>query len=141
MRALLTLLLFFNAAVHTAEPVVDETFLYDYLAGKYFLIGKSLNGDDTYLGSVVFVSRHDHLTVTRTVNGVSVKGIGHIEYALGADKASVLRVRFSQDGIEYETTYLWRGDLDNYARISGYLYRPGVKTDSPGMEVLFINHD
>ena len=41
---------------------------------------------------------------------------------------------------EYEITYLWRSDLDNYARLSGYLYQPGEKTDSPGMEALFRDH-
>jgi hypothetical protein len=141
MKALLVILLFLSAAVHAAEPAIDEAFLYDYLAGKYILIGKALDGDSTYQGSVEFVSKRDHLDVTRTLNGVTVMGIGRIEYALGADRATVLRVRFKQDGVDYETTYLWRSDLDNYARISGYLYRPGVKTDSPGMEVLFIDHD
>lgn len=89
---------------------------------------------------VVFVSGGDRLDMTRIVNGFSMKGTGRIEYALGADPVPVLWAGFRLDGADYETTCLWRSDLDNYARISGYLYRPGVETDSAGMEVLFIDH-
>jgi hypothetical protein len=52
----------------------------------------------------------------------------------------VLRVRFVRAGQEYEIPYLWRSDLDNYARLSGYLDQPGKQTDSPGMEALFVDH-
>ncbi len=37
--------------------------------------------------------------------------------------------------------YLWRNDLDNYARISGYVYQLGKKILKPGLEALFIDHN
>jgi hypothetical protein len=114
--------------------------LYRYLAGKYIAVGKELNSERTYSGRVVLSYENDHLIVTRDVEGETLRGEGKIEHALGPDDAEVLRVRFSRSGKEYEITYVWRSDLDNHARLSGYVYRPGIQTDSPGMEALFIDH-
>jgi hypothetical protein len=118
----------------------NNEFLYQYLAGHYIVIGKELNSDKTYCGKVVFSFDKDRLIVTRDIGGKILRGDGKIEHAHGSEEANVLRVRFVQTGQEYEITYLWQSDLDNYARLSGYLYQPGKKTDSPGMEVLFIDH-
>ncbi|HPI92372.1 MAG TPA: hypothetical protein PLT09_13545 [Deltaproteobacteria bacterium] len=122
------------------DDIADDESLYGFLAGRYITIGKELNSDRTYCGKVVFSHEKGHLMVTRDIGGKISKGEGRIEHALGPDKADVLRVRFVQAGQEYEITYLWQSDLDNYARLSGYLYQPGRKTDSPGMEALFIDH-
>jgi hypothetical protein len=40
--------------------------------------------------------------------------------------------------VAYEGTYLWQSDADNFARLTGYVYRSGHSTESPGMEALFI---
>lgn len=69
-----------------------------------------------------------------------MSGRAAIEAAVGGD-ARVLRIRFEQDGKSYEQTCMVGSDLDNYARISCYLYVPGRKTMNPGMEVLFIDHN
>lgn len=114
--------------------------LYQYLAGHYIVIGKEGNSDKTYGGKVVFSYGKGRLLVTRNIGGKILKGEGRIEHALGSDEADVLRVRFVQAGQAYEITYLWRSDLDNYARLTGYLYQPGKKSDSPGMEALFRDH-
>ena len=118
----------------------NHEFLYECLAGYYTVIGKELDSDKTYYGKVVFSYEEGRLIVTRDIQGKILKGEGRIEHALGSDEANLLRVRFVQAGQEYEITYLWRSDLDNYARLSGYLYQSGKQTDSPGMEVLFIDH-
>lgn len=118
----------------------DHESLYGFLAGQYIVIGKELGSEKTYCGKVVFYHDKGRLIVTRDIGGRSLKGEGRIENALGPDEARVLRVRFVRNGQDYEATYLWQGDLDNYARLSGYLYRHGKKTDSPGMEALFRDH-
>ena len=123
-----------------ADPVENHAFLYGFLEGQYLLVGKALENDSTFLGKMVFESRGDHLEVTRIVDQKRVKGTGRIEHAVGEDQVNVLRVRFSESGIPFEATYLWMSDLDNHARLSGYLYRRGRETRSPGMEVLFIDH-
>ena len=107
--------------------------------GKYILVGKGLDTDKTYLGKVEIRSIKDHLIVERKINGKSVKGSAAIESAAGGD-AQVLRIRFTEDDNSYEQTCLVNSDLDNYARISCYLYKPGIKTTQPGLEVLFHDH-
>ena len=124
----------------TAESIGDDESLYGFLAGHYIVIGKELDSEKTYYGKVVLSYEKGCLTVARDIQGEMVKGEGKIEQALGPDDADVLRVRFVRAGIKYEITYIWRGDLDNYARLSGYVYQPGKPSDTPGMEALFIDH-
>lgn len=123
-----------------ADDLKNHEFLYGYLAGNYHVVGKELNSDKTYSGKVVFSYEKDRLVVTRDIQQETVTGEGRIEHALGPDEANVLRVRFVRAGQEYEITYIWRCDLDNHARLSGYVYQPGKQTDSPGLEALFIDH-
>ena len=56
----------------------------------------------------------------------------------GSDRIPVLRIHFHFDGKEYEVTYRWQSDPDNYPRFIGYLYLSGTK--SPGLEALFPIH-
>jgi len=49
-----------------------------------------------------------------------------------------LRVEFVHKGRKYGGTYLIGSDLDNYARLTGYLYLKKGKTTKPGLEALFI---
>jgi hypothetical protein len=114
--------------------------LYSFLAGAYTVVGKELNSQKTYQGKTVLNGKGDHLAVSRYIKGKTIHGIGKIETAPAADGAKVLRVRYKERGRDYEITYLWQSDLDNYARLSGYLYERGKQTDTPGLEVLFINH-
>ena len=113
--------------------------IYGFLAGHYIVIGKVLDSEKTYYGKVIFSYEKGRLIVARDIQGEILKGEGTIEHALGPDEVDVLRVRFAREGQEYEITYLWQGDLDNYARLSGVLYQPGKLTDSPGLEALFID--
>ncbi|MDD2462412.1 MAG: hypothetical protein PHI97_00280 [Desulfobulbus sp.] len=117
----------------------SHTDLCGFLAGTYTVVGKELDNTQTYLGQVIFRQNGQCLQMERIIGSERVLSEGCIEHALGADAADVLRVRFIRQGKKYEITYLWQSDLDNYARISGYVYQPGIQTDSPGMEVLFIN--
>jgi hypothetical protein len=65
--------------------------------------------------------------------------VGKIEAAT-ADKIKVLRIRFIDENKNYEATYLINSDLDNYARLSGFLYLIQGETKVPGLEALFIDH-
>ena len=140
MKRLFLIWLVFFAQLAKADDVKNHAFLYEHLAGTYLVVGKELDSDKTYSGKVTFGGREDHLIVTRDIHGETIQGIGKIEHALGPDQANVLRVRFTRNGHDFEITYLWRNDLDNYARLSGYLYQPGKPTVSPGLEALFIDH-
>ncbi len=71
------------------------------------------------------------------MGGRGVKGIGKIE-TVTSDKTKVLRVRFRSQGKDYEATYLIGSDLDNYGRLTGYVYFKDGETKTPGLEALFI---
>jgi hypothetical protein len=140
MKRICALLLAAVPLLGSAGESVEHEFLYQFLAGRYVLIGKKPGSDTTYLGKVVLDHEADHLLVERVIDGITLTGEGVIEHALGADQADVLRVRFVEDGVSYEATYLWSSDLDNYARLTGYLYRVDGSDESPGLEALFIDH-
>ncbi|MDY7038854.1 MAG: hypothetical protein SV375_22210 [Thermodesulfobacteriota bacterium] len=132
------LLIFFPFIVF-ADDESNYELLYGYLSGTYIVIGKELESERTYTGKIIFESKKDHIIVTRIINGESIQGIGKIEHTR-FDKVNVFRVRFKKEGKDFEITYLWMNDLDNYGRLSGHVYQPGKRTFKPGLEALFIDH-
>lgn len=110
-----------------------------FLVGDYLLVGKAPDSQLTYSGKVSIRAGEQGLEVRRVIGDTSVTGIAAIEPALQGE-ARVLRIRFEQEGVGFEETCLWQSDLDNYARISCYLYQPQVPTRQPGLEVMFYDH-
>jgi hypothetical protein len=129
------LLLFLSIALVAEDS--DSTL--QFLAGNYLLIGKKPDSKETYTGTISFVYREEkkELQFTRTINGKKTRGIAKIEKVLSGE-ADVLRLRFTENKSEYEGTFLWRSDLDNYGRLSGYIYLKNSNTDNPGLEAYFI---
>lgn len=136
----LSLLLLIPVASLPGHASEETAFMLDFLAGDYVVIGKAANTGEAYTGKLILRRQHDYLFATRIIEGSTITGKAQIETALGQDKAKVLRLRFEQGGIAYEATYSWHSDLDNYARLAGYVYRQGKKTAKPGMEALFYDH-
>jgi hypothetical protein len=58
-----------------------------------------------------------------------------------ADDVPVLQATFTENDVAYAATYLLHSDLDNYRRMSGYVYSAGKETKRPGLEAFFICHD
>lgn len=116
----------------------DGAFAYDFLSGRYELIGRAPGPGRLYAGTVDLRPAGDGLRVTRRIGGVEVQGTGRLEAA--REGAPVLRIRFRERGRAYEETCLWRSDLDNYARITCYLYEPGAIRQAPGIEAFFVDH-
>lgn len=135
MKRAITLLLIFFPLICTAE---DE-FLRTMVQGNYLLVGKAIDSDYTYHGKVQITDESGSLVVAREIYGKTTQGTASIESALGGD-ARVLRIRFTEQAVDYEQTCMVGNDLDNYARISCYLYRQNEKTMRPGLEVLFNDH-
>ena len=127
-----------------AEPVIlaenDHDFLYGFLNGSYELVGRWPDSNETYSGKIILEKDRGHVRVVRLINGKKITGVGKIETAT-SDKVKVLRIRFKQDDREYAGTYLIGSDLDNYARLTGYLYLMNGKTKNPGLEAFFIDID
>ena len=125
--------------VFAQSAFAEENILNDYFEGSYLLVGKGVDTDHTYTGKVEIFRDKGSLKLKRTVNGTAIVGSAAIEAALGGD-ARVLRFRYVEAGKAFEQTCLWSNDLDNYPRISCYLYEAGGKTMNPGLEVLFHDH-
>ena len=84
-------------------------------------------------------TKEEFYKLTRTVEGKTDKCAARFDTVGGTDRIPVLRMHFRFDGKEYDATYRWQSDPDNYPRFTGYLYLSGTK--SPGLEALFPIHD
>ncbi len=135
-RITLLSLAFSFALVAAKEP--DREFLVGYLKGDYVLIGKKPDSDVIYQGRVTLTPRDLEFDVTRVIRGKTEQGTAWFDTTGKPDEIPVLRMRFTMEGKPYEGTYVWRGDLDNYGRITGHVYLPTQgETKSPGFEALF----
>jgi hypothetical protein len=138
-RAILVFLALSFAISGRCTKPVDEEFLRAFMAGDYELIGRKPDSTTTYSGRLTLRAEGDVLQATRTTDGTTTQATVRFDTA-GADRIPVLRMRFSADGIEYEATYLWQSDLDNYPRFTGVVYRADHQTKSRGIEALFPIH-
>jgi hypothetical protein len=131
-----------NSALSTdiASKASDAEFLRSFLGGEYDVVGRKPDSLITYTGRVTIHDVGGTLQITRVIDGKTERGTIQFDTAAGADRIPVLRAHFSMDGREYEATYLWRSDLDNYPRLTGYIYLPKNQTKSPGLEALFPIH-
>jgi hypothetical protein len=118
------------------EP--DREFLVGFLKGDYVVIGKKPDSDITYHGRVTLRPRELGFDVTRMIAGKTEHGTAWFDTTGKPDEIPILRMRFTQDDKSYEATYMWKGDLDNYGRITGYVFLSTQgATKSPGLEALF----
>jgi hypothetical protein len=143
MRAflvILAMLLFVESArcADADHKPLDEESLRGYMAGEYELIGRKPDSTATYTGHVTLRDENGALQVTRTIEGKTDKCAARIDTVAGDDRIPVLRMHFHLDGKEYDATYRWQSDPDNYPRFTGYIYLAGTK--SPGLEALFPIH-
>ncbi|MDY0041735.1 MAG: hypothetical protein RBS57_15585 [Desulforhabdus sp.] len=118
----------------------DLESLYTFLQGTYEVIGKWPDSQQTYSGIMVLSKEADLIRVTRTISGERTEAVGKIE-TITADQINVLRVRFARDGEQYEAIYLIGSDLDNYGRLTGYVYSKERPTEQPGLEALFYDRN
>jgi hypothetical protein len=130
-------------AQHRTPPDADKANLWNswakFIVGDYVVVGKKPDSDVTYTGRASLQWDGKEFAVTRTIAGQTVHAKGRFDVDPGCcDYNTVLRVGFSFEGRSYEATYLWSGDLSNYARLTGYVYLPERgATKFPGLEVLF----
>jgi hypothetical protein len=132
----LAILLFVThtSAANDREPLEEES-LRGYMAGEYELIGRKPDSTATYTGHVTFRGDNGVLQVARAIDGKTDKCVARFETVAGFDRIPVLKMHFHFDGKDYDATYRWQSDADNYPRFTGYVYLAGTK--SPGIEALF----
>ena len=143
MRAFLAILIMMLASHSTlcADPEgkqLDEESLRNYMAGEYDLIGGKADSTATYAGHVTLRDEGGVLQVIRTIEGKTDKCAARFDTVAGADRIPVLKMHFLFDGKEYDATYRWQSDPDNYPRFTGFVYLAGTK--STGLEALFPIH-
>jgi hypothetical protein len=138
--AILAMLLFANSVrCGDADPKrLNEEFLWSYMAGEYDLIERKADSAATYTGHVTLRDENEVLQVTRIIEGKTDKCAARFDTVAGDDRIPVLRMHFHFDGKEYDATYRWQSDPDNYPRFTGYVYLADTK--SPGLEALFPIH-
>lgn len=139
IRTLLLLGSLFAATTSAYADAERNAFLRDYLAGSYEFIGKGIDMRSTYFGTATIESTGEQMTMQRDIEGQRVTAVASIESAT-ADDIAVLRVRFEQDGKQFEETCLIANDLDNYPRLTCHLYQPGSYEQQPGLEAFFARH-
>jgi len=111
---------------------------YPTLSGDYELIGRRFDGGALFAGKMTIDEvTPNKFSVIRVVDGKKISGTGRVEYVT-PDKLPVFRVSFQEDGKDMEGTFLYRSDLDNYGRLSGYVYPKNYTGTKPGIEALFI---
>jgi hypothetical protein len=121
MRAflvILAILLFVESArcADADHKPLDEESLRGYMAGEYELIGRKPDSTATYTGHVTLRDENGALQVTRTIEGKTDKCAARFDTVAGDDRIPVLRMHFHLDGKEYDATYRWQSDPDNYPR-------------------------
>ena len=138
---ILAMLLFANSghSVDADRERLDEESLRGYMTGEYDLIGRKSDSTATYTGHVTLREEKGVLKVTRTIDGNTDKCVARFDTVAGTDRIPVLRMHFHFERKEYDATYRWQSDPDNYPRFTGYLYLSGTK--SPGLEALFPIHN
>jgi len=138
LRGLLVMstMLLWNPMLHADTPDLKVS---EFVLGHYDMIGRDPDSKRTYAGEIEIRAGSGgpgSLVVLRRIGGQVVRATGKIETAT-ADEALVLRLHFMIRNVPYEGTYLINGDLDNYPRISGFVYRRDGRTKAPGLEALF----
>jgi hypothetical protein len=140
MRALCAILALFvlclTDAARCAEPI-DEEFLRGFMVGEYDVIGRKPDSATPYSGRITLRVEGTVFQATRTIEGTTTKAAIRFDTVGGADRIPVLRMRFALDGVEYEATFRWQSDPDNYPRFTGIIYRIDHQTKSPGIEAFF----
>jgi hypothetical protein len=108
------------------------------MVGEYDLIGRKPDSTATYTGHLTLRNENGVLQITRTIDGKTDKCVARFDTVASTDRIPVLRMNFHLDGAEYDATYCWQSDPDNYPRFTGYVYLADTK--SPGLEALFPIH-
>jgi hypothetical protein len=121
------------------EPTTDVPPS-NYFAGEYAIVGRAPDSSHTYSGTIKIEEKSSgQFSIARKIDGRTTIGVAFFDPAgPPAEHPVVLRIRFTDHGKEFEGTFLWRSDLDNYPRLTGFIYqRGGAKTKSAGLEAWF----
>jgi hypothetical protein len=107
-----------------------------YLDGAYVIVGRLPDSKQTYQGTIKVSTSNQVLNVARVINGQKTVALGKFETT--QENARVLKLNLDSKGKKYEESCLVSNDLDNYARVTCYVY--GKTTKKVGLETWFNDH-
>lgn len=117
----------------------NDDFLQDFLVGEYSVIGKMVESNNTYFGTMKIDVKNKRFEIIRNIDGKTIKANGKIKKT-GPEQMEVFVITFTENKVLYEITYLIYTDFDNYGRLTGYRYYKNKETENPGLEALFSRH-
>jgi hypothetical protein len=132
--AMLVLLAAAELAAAASPPSHDAW--YDFVPGRFALIGRLPDSGPAYTGSAVISASKNGFSLVRKVGTRSVTAKGAIEVPSPPGEGKVLRFRW-RDQAPHRLTCLVLGDLDNYARLTCLLEIEGQRHKQPGLEAYF----
>jgi hypothetical protein len=122
----------------SAQDCDDGTSdLLDFLVGTYGLIGQLPGNGETYAATVRLERDGCRLRLTRCEAGEIYGGQAEL-MGITADQVPILRFQYARGGQAVTGRYLIRGDLNNYAAMTGK-YIVGGDGQWPGHEYLYID--
>ena len=113
----------------------DESPLWDFVRGRYTLIGRQPDSQATYTGTAKIERVGERLRLTRTVAGKRSEVFGTVRRA-DPGEAWVLAFKWGNKQ-PMEMVCLVGTDLDNYARLTCHWGKAGNPHAQPGMEAYF----
>ena len=113
----------------------DESPLWDFVRGRYTLIGRHPDSQATYTGTAKIERVGQQLRLTRTIAGRQERIFGVVRRA-DPGEAWVLAFKWGQK-VPMEMVCLVGTDLDNYARLTCHWGKARNPHTQPGMEAYF----
>lgn len=113
----------------------DESPLWDFVRGRYTLVGRQPDSQATYTGTAKIERAGKQLRLTRTIAGRQERIFGTVRRA-DPGEAWVLAFKWGQKPA-MEMVCLVGTDLDNYARLTCHWGKAGNPHTQPGMEAYF----
>lgn len=113
----------------------DEPFQWEFVTGRFELIGRYPDSQRTYTGTARIERVGKQIRLTREVGGKKVRLFGVIRRA-DPGEAYVLAFNWRQVSA-MEMVCLIGSDLDNYPRLTCHWGKSGNPHHRPGMEAFF----
>ena len=107
-----------------------------FMKGAYVVIGRLPGSKQTYQGTISITTSKEVLSLTRVINGQKVVALGKFETSV--ENTWVLKVNFESKSKQLEESCLINTDLDNYARVTCYVFEKTTK--KVGLETWFSDH-
>ncbi|HNH32876.1 MAG TPA: hypothetical protein PK937_09655 [bacterium] len=134
-----TINIFIIVVLHTAAHVLvaqNDEDLVSFIIGQYEIIGRYPGSKKPFIGSAVVTLDNGKIFVKRTIDKKTEMADAEF-IKVTADQITVLQCRFQSGKETYVGVYMIKGDLDNYPRLTGQLFKSKDESFPSGIEAWF----